>query len=94
MFRTTEKRRRDEPGIDQDPVEMPPTQIGRALQELGITWIGAHSPQAKAYASHCTSFAHCRTTPLTGARLENFKPWAFRGGFAPGCSYKQSFLPL
>lgn len=27
--------------------EPPPTQIGRALQELGIEWIGAHSPQAK-----------------------------------------------
>ncbi len=26
---------------------MPPTQIGRALQELRIIWIGAHSPQAK-----------------------------------------------
>jgi hypothetical protein len=47
LFRTTEKRRRDEPGVDKDPVEMPPTQIGRALQELGIAWIGAHSPQAK-----------------------------------------------
>src|SRR5216683_1949444 len=47
IFRTAEKRRRDEPGIDKDPVEMPPTQIGRALQELGITWIAAHSPQAK-----------------------------------------------
>jgi len=47
LFRTAEKRRRDEPGVDKDPLEMPPTQIGRALQELGITWIGAHSPQAK-----------------------------------------------
>ena len=47
MFRTAEKRKRDEPGVDQDPVEMPPTQIGRALRELGITWIAAHSPQAK-----------------------------------------------
>ena len=47
LFRTPEKRRRDEPGVDQDPVEMPPTQIGRALQELGICWIAAHSPQAK-----------------------------------------------
>jgi hypothetical protein len=47
LFRTTEKRRRDEPGVDKDPVEMPPTQIGRALQELGIAWIPAHSPQAK-----------------------------------------------
>jgi hypothetical protein len=47
LFRTAEKRKRDEPGVDKDPVEMPPTQIGRALQELGITWIPAHSPQAK-----------------------------------------------
>jgi Integrase core domain len=47
IFRTAEKRRRDEPGADRDPVEMPPTQIGRALQELGIAWIPAHSPQAK-----------------------------------------------
>jgi hypothetical protein len=47
IFRTTEKRKRDEPGVEKDPVEMPPTQIGRALGELGITWIAAHSPQAK-----------------------------------------------
>lgn len=46
-FHTTEKRKRDEPGVDKDPREMPPTQIGRALQELGIVWIPAHSPQAK-----------------------------------------------
>jgi len=47
MFHTTEKRKRDEPGKEKDPVELPPTQIGRALRELGITWIAAHSPQAK-----------------------------------------------
>lgn len=47
MFRTAEKRKRDEPGVDKEPVEMPPTQIGRGLRELGITWIAAHSPQAK-----------------------------------------------
>src|SRR5438445_4015149 len=35
------------PGVDKDAVEMPPTQIARALGELGITWIAAHSPQAK-----------------------------------------------
>lgn len=33
--------------MDQDLVDLPPTQIGRALQELTITWIPAHSPQAK-----------------------------------------------
>jgi transposase len=47
LFQTTEKRKRDEPGVEKDAVEMPPTQIGRALRELGITWIAAHSPQAK-----------------------------------------------
>jgi transposase len=47
LFRTAEKHKRDEPGVEKDAVEMPPTQIGRALRELGITWIPAHSPQAK-----------------------------------------------
>ena len=47
LFQTAEKRKRDEPGVDKDRVEMPPTQIGRALKELGVTWIAAHSPQAK-----------------------------------------------
>lgn len=46
-FQTAEKRKRDEPGVQKDAVEMPPTQIGRALRELGIGWIPAHSPQAK-----------------------------------------------
>jgi transposase-like protein len=46
-FQTAEKRRRDEPGVEKDAVEMPPTQIERGLRELGITWIAAHSPQAK-----------------------------------------------
>jgi hypothetical protein len=31
----------------KDRSELPPTQIGRALQELAIPWIPAHSPQAK-----------------------------------------------
>ena len=47
LFQTAEKRKRDEPGVDKDPVEMPPTQIGRALRELGVSWIAAHSAQAK-----------------------------------------------
>jgi hypothetical protein len=46
-FHTAQKRRRDEPSVDKDRFELPPTQIGRALQELGIAWIPAHSPQAK-----------------------------------------------
>jgi transposase len=47
LFQTAQKHRRDEPGVEKDPVDLPPTQIGRALQELAITWIPAHSPQAK-----------------------------------------------
>jgi len=47
LFQTAERRKRDEPGVEKDAVEMPPTQIGRGLRELGIVWIAAHSPQAK-----------------------------------------------
>lgn len=47
LFQTAEKGKRDEPGVQKDRVELPPTQIGRGLQELGIAWIPAHSPQAK-----------------------------------------------
>src|ERR1039457_173761 len=39
LFQTAGKRKRDEPGGGKDAVEMPPTQIGRALRELGITSI-------------------------------------------------------
>lgn len=41
-FVTTPKK--NHPVRDQP---LPPTQIGRGLQELGIGWIAAHSPQAK-----------------------------------------------
>jgi len=46
LFQTAVKTKRDEQR-QKDRLEMPPTQIGRALRELGITWIAAHSPQAK-----------------------------------------------
>jgi hypothetical protein len=47
MFQTAIRTKRQEQraGKDRDP--MPPTQIARALGELNITWIPAHSPQAK-----------------------------------------------
>src|SRR6266700_255674 len=43
LFQTAEKRKRDEPGVEKDAVEMPPTQIGRGLRELGITWGAARN---------------------------------------------------
>ena len=47
LFQTAPKTKRDEPREGQDREPLPPTQIGRALKELNILWIGAHSPQAK-----------------------------------------------
>jgi Homeodomain-like domain len=47
LFQTAEKSQRGQSAAEQDRKEMPPTQIGRALQELGIQSILAHSPQAK-----------------------------------------------
>jgi transposase len=47
LFQTAEKSRRDGSRCGKSREELPPTQIGRALQELGITWIAAYSPQAK-----------------------------------------------
>ena len=48
LFQTSPKIARDQKQLPRDEREpLPPTQIGRALQELDILWIGAHSPQAK-----------------------------------------------
>jgi|SRR5450432_856522 len=71
-----------------------PTHLGLVMEELGITQIAALSPQAKDYASYCTSSIRWGTTSPATARFDNLMPIAFRGGLAPGCSYKQSFLPL
>ena len=47
MFQVAVKSKRQEQreGLDRQPT--PPTQIARALGELGVVWIPAHSPQAK-----------------------------------------------
>jgi hypothetical protein len=47
IFQTAVKTKRDEGRAGKDRAELPPTQIGRALQEMGIAWTAAHSPQAK-----------------------------------------------
>lgn len=47
LFQTAEKTNRDGSRKGRKQEELPPTQIGRALQELAIPWIAAHSPQAK-----------------------------------------------
>jgi biotin operon repressor len=47
IFQTAEKTKRDGSRLGKSREELPPTQLGRALQELAIPWIAAHSPQAK-----------------------------------------------
>ena len=89
IFHTTPKKNhavRDEP--------LPRTQIGRALAELNIGWIAAHSPQAKAYASYCTSCEPCTTFCGKRRRLASLTPCALRGGLGPGSSYSQSLRSL
>jgi len=71
LFQTAEKRRRDEPGVEKEAVEMPPTQIGRALQELGIAWIGAHSPQAKGRVER--NFGTAQDRLVKGMRVAGVK---------------------
>jgi len=71
LFRTAEKRKRDEPGVEKDAVEMPPTQIGRALQELGIAWIAAHSPQAKGRVER--NFGTAQDRLVKGMRVAGVK---------------------
>ena len=69
MFRTAEKRKRDEPGVDKG--EMSPTQIARALGELGITWIAAHSPQAKGRVER--NFGTAQDRLVKGMRVAGVK---------------------
>ena len=71
LFQTAGKRRRDEPGVDKDAVEMPPTQIGRALRELGITWIAAHSAQAKGRVER--NFGTAQDRLVKGMRVAGVK---------------------
>jgi len=71
LFQTAEKRKRDEPGVDKDTVEMPPTQIGRALRELGISWIAAHSPQAKGRVER--NFQTAQDRLVKGMRVSGVK---------------------
>ena len=71
LFQTAGKRRRDEPGVEKDPREMPPTQIDRALRELGITWIAAHSAPAKGRVER--SFGTAQDRLVKGMRVAGVK---------------------
>jgi hypothetical protein len=86
LFANLPKAKRGETA-GQDRPELPPTQIGRALKELDIEWIAAHSPQAKGRIERSFDTAQDRlvkglrvakakTIEQANAYLENeFLPW-------------------
>jgi len=88
LFHTAPKIARNSKDLPRDePEPLPPTQIGRALRELGIVWIAAHSPQAKGRVERSFGTAQDRLVKglrVAGARTleeanryleEEFLPW-------------------
>ena len=72
LFQTAPKTARyatELPREERDP--LPPTQIGRALRELDIVWIGAHSPQAKGRVER--SFQTAQDRLVKGLRVAGAK---------------------
>jgi hypothetical protein len=67
LFQTNRPQQREE----QLRGELPKTQIGRALEELGIQWIAAHSPQAKGRIERFFGTAQDRL--VKGMRLAGVK---------------------
>ena len=106
LFQTAQKVRRDEPGVQKDPIDLPPTQIGRALQELQIAWIPAHSPQAKGRVERGFSTAQDRL--VKGLRVagiscldeanayleEQFLPWWNRTLTVAAKNHSDAHRPL
>ncbi len=58
----------------EDPASRPPTQVERALRELGIVWIPAHSPQAKGRVER--SFGTAQDRLVKGMRVARVKDLA------------------
>jgi transposase len=69
MFQVAVKTKRQEQREGRDRPEMPPTQIARALGELGIVWIPAHSPQAKGRVER--QFLTAQDRLVKGMRVAN-----------------------
>jgi len=72
MFQVAVKSKRQEEREGRDRPAMPPTQIERALRELSVVWIPAHSPQAKGRVERQFSTAQDRLVKgmrVAGVRL-------------------------
>jgi|ERR1700677_1380017 DNA-binding Lrp family transcriptional regulator len=72
LFQTAPKTTRRTTDLSRDERDpLPPTQIGRALRELDIVWIGAHSPQAKGRVER--SFQTAQDRLVKGLRVAGAK---------------------
>lgn len=71
-------------------------QFSAACATLGIERIqtAPYSPEAKGYASHCTSSVRSGTISATWRRWDSGRPWHLVGAFGPGASNRQLFLSL
>jgi hypothetical protein len=67
LFHTTPRVTRDRKPLHNESEPAPPTQIGRALRELNIVWIAAHSPQAKGRVER--SFGTAQDRLVKGLRV-------------------------
>jgi len=75
LFQTAPKIARDVKQLPRDErAPLPPTQIGRALSEMGIVWIAAHSPQAKGRVER--SFQTAQDRLVKGLRVAGAKTLA------------------
>jgi hypothetical protein len=75
LFQTAPKIARDVKELPRDErAPLPPTQIGRALAEMGIVWIAAHSPQAKGRVER--SFQTAQDRLVKGLRVAEAKTLA------------------
>ena len=75
LFQTAPKIARDIKELPRDErAPLPPTQIGRALSEMGIVWIAAHSPQAKGRVER--SFQTAQDRLVKGLRVAEAKTLA------------------
>jgi transposase len=106
MFQVAVKSKRQEQREGLDRQEMPPTQIARALRELGIVWIPAHSPQAKGRVER--QFQTAQDRLVKGMRVakvctieaanayikEEYLPWWNQTLTAPPASAEDAHRPL
>src|SRR5215831_1504593 len=72
------------------------TKFLKMLADAGVASVKLppRSPNLKAYASHCTSFALPDVTSSVAPRSDSLWPWDLCGGLFPGASYRHSFLSL